>query len=95
MADTPDIDVAHVGRLARLAVAPDEAATLSRQLGAVLAYVDQLAELDLTDVPPTTHAVPLDLALRDDVEGPHLSTSEALANAPRHDGRAFVVPRVV
>ena len=87
-----DIDIATVATLARLDLAADEAKELAGQLGSILDYVQQLDELDTTDVPPTSHAVPLDTPFRDDIASPPLPRDDALAVAPRHDGSAYLVP---
>lgn len=89
------IDIRHVARLARLELTDAEADRLGAQLDHILDYVAQLDELDTADVPPTTHAVALPPASRDDRVTGRLDRAEALAAAPEHDGRAFSVPRVV
>ena len=95
---TYDIDVVHVARLARLALDPAHAAAMQGDLEKILAIVAELSEVDVSDVPPTTHPLPFQLPLRDDVAGEPL-TPEArdalLAGAPSHDGEAFIVPKVV
>jgi aspartyl-tRNA(Asn)/glutamyl-tRNA(Gln) amidotransferase subunit C len=84
--------VLHVARLARLALSEEELERLGAQLNDILAAVGKVAELDLEDVPPTSH--PLDLAnvWADDEPRPSLSTEDALANAPDRDGNLFRVP---
>ncbi len=93
--DSQTFDVARVAELARLALDADELARIEQQLGAILDYVGQLDELDTSAVEPTTHAVPLTMAYREDAVGEHMPREEALANAPEQDGEAFVVPKVV
>jgi aspartyl-tRNA(Asn)/glutamyl-tRNA(Gln) amidotransferase subunit C len=88
-------EVRKVAKLARLDLAPDEVVRMTAELSAIVDYVQKLAELDTTDVPPTAH-VRLDrAALRGDEPRPGLSHDEALAEAPRvaHDG--FAVPAFV
>ena len=58
MAET-DFDIKYVANLARIALTPDEEAKLGAQLGDILGYIKQLEELDVTDVEPLAHAVPL------------------------------------
>jgi aspartyl-tRNA(Asn)/glutamyl-tRNA(Gln) amidotransferase subunit C len=84
--------VLHVARLARLDLAPDEVDRLERELGAILDAVSKVSELDLADVPPTSH--PLDLVNVWAEDTPHapLSVEEALANAPDREGALFRVP---
>jgi aspartyl-tRNA(Asn)/glutamyl-tRNA(Gln) amidotransferase subunit C len=89
------IDIRQVASLARLSLDDTEARELEGALSRILDYVAQLDELDLEGVEPTSHPVPLRAAYRDDVALPPLSHADAFANAPDHDGTAFVVPRVV
>lgn len=92
---TPD-DVAHVARLARLALSAEEQERMARQLGRILEYVDQLRSLDLRDAEPLTHPL-ADLinVFRDDEVVPGLDRETALANAPDRDGPYFRVPAVL
>lgn len=92
---TPE-DVAHVARLARLALADDERQRMASQLGRILQYVEQLAELDLRGVEPLTHPL-ADLVnvFREDEVEPGLPREEALANAPDREGPYFRVPAVL
>jgi aspartyl-tRNA(Asn)/glutamyl-tRNA(Gln) amidotransferase subunit C len=88
------IDVTYVADLARLRLSPEEIATFTLQLGDVLAYVDQLGEVDVSNV-PSLGAPDLKNALRSDKLAPSLTPAEALANAPRQDNNLFVVPRMI
>ena len=90
-----DIDIAQVARLARLALSDEEARRFEGQLGELLDYVAQLDELDTSEIPPTTHVLPVTTPLRADVVGEHLDRDEVLAQAPAHDGQAFAVPQVL
>jgi aspartyl-tRNA(Asn)/glutamyl-tRNA(Gln) amidotransferase subunit C len=87
--------VVHVARLARLDLTEDELERLTGQLGAILDAVSKVSELDLADVPPTSH--PLDLANVWDDDEPHepLSLAEVLANAPSSEKGMFKVPPTV
>ena len=82
----------HVAHLARLELPEDEVERLGAQLNDILAAVGKVAELDLSDVPPTSH--PLDVVNVWDEDEPweSLPVEEALANAPERDGDAFRVP---
>ena len=91
---TPE-DVRATAQLARLALSDDEVARLAREMEAILGYAGSLAALDVTDVPPMTHAVAVRCPLRDDEIGPMLGTEAALAGAPRRDGPFFQVPRII
>jgi len=84
--------VLHVAKLARLALAEDELERLEGQLGAILEAVGKVAELDLDDVPPTSHPLDLVNVLAEDVPRPSLDRDVALANAPEAEDGAFRVP---
>lgn len=88
-------DVEHVARLARLELSAAEAETFTGQMDAILAYVEKLNELDTAGIVPTSHAVPLENAFRDDVARPGIGVEAALANAPERSGSFFRVPRVI
>ncbi|MCU1358254.1 MAG: aspartyl/glutamyl-tRNA(Asn/Gln) amidotransferase subunit [Acidimicrobiales bacterium] len=88
-------DVAHVATLARLSLADDELDTFTAQLAAVLEHAEDVAALDLADVPPTSHPVPLVNVLRPDVPGPTLSPEDALAAAPQAEDGRFRVPTIL
>jgi aspartyl-tRNA(Asn)/glutamyl-tRNA(Gln) amidotransferase subunit C len=96
MADSPSdrIDVTYVADLARLRLSPDEIATFQKQLGDVLGYVSQLAEVDVSRI---THLGEADLKnrLRADEVRPSLPVAEALANAPQQENNLIVVPRMI
>jgi aspartyl-tRNA(Asn)/glutamyl-tRNA(Gln) amidotransferase subunit C len=91
-------EVRQTATLARLELSEDEVERLTRELDSILGYMESLAKLDVSEVEPTTHAVPLDLPLREDaLEAlePHLPLDAALADAPRrHDG-LFEVPKII
>ena len=88
-------DVAHVARLARLTIADDELEMFTSQLAAVLDHAADVEALDLDDVPPTSHPLPLVNVLRDDVPTPTLDREETLAGAPAVEGNRFRVPPVL
>ena len=89
-------DVKRIADLARLELTADELELYTRQLGGILAYVEQINTLDTTGVLPTSHVLnrPVD---RDDVLQPSLSREDLLANAPDAAVEAglFKVPRVI
>jgi aspartyl-tRNA(Asn)/glutamyl-tRNA(Gln) amidotransferase subunit C len=84
--------VLHVAKLARLALTEEEVERLGGQLDAILDAVSKVSELDLSDVPPTSHPLDLVNVLADDEPRPSLPREAALANAPRAEGGAFRVP---
>ncbi len=88
-------DVEHVARLARLELTPEETETFTGQMDAILAYVDTLNELDTRGIVPTSHAVPMENAFRDDVARPGIGVTAALANAPDRSGSFYRVPKVI
>ncbi|MBX3443129.1 MAG: Asp-tRNA(Asn)/Glu-tRNA(Gln) amidotransferase subunit GatC [Planctomyces sp.] len=91
---TPQL-VERVARLARLKLAPDEVERFTGQLQQVLKYVAQLDAVDSRDVEPLAHPLELTNVLRADEPAPGLSREAALANAPRTDGRYFLVPPIL
>jgi aspartyl-tRNA(Asn)/glutamyl-tRNA(Gln) amidotransferase subunit C len=88
-------DVAHVARLARLDVTDEEVERFTVQLGAVLEHAADIAALDIADVPPTAHPLPLVNVLRDDVAAPSLDRDEVLAQAPASEDGRFRVPPIL
>ncbi len=92
-------EVEKVSLLARLLLTPDEIDRLTSQLGDVVAYVEQLAELDTEiaekQVDPMAHAVEMTNVFRADEVRPSLDRAEALANAPQQDGQFYLVPAVL
>ncbi len=91
MAITND-DVLHVARLARLGLRDGEAERLQTELSAILEAVGKVSELDLADVPPTSHPLDLVNVWDEDEPRPSLTVEEALANAPEREGDGFRVP---
>ncbi|MEQ8833027.1 MAG: Asp-tRNA(Asn)/Glu-tRNA(Gln) amidotransferase subunit GatC [Miltoncostaeaceae bacterium] len=88
-----DQTVRHVARLARLRLEPDEQARMQTELSVILDHVAAIQDLDLDDVPPTTHVQEMLNVLRPDEPRPSLPVEEALREAPAViDGR-FGVPR--
>jgi aspartyl-tRNA(Asn)/glutamyl-tRNA(Gln) amidotransferase subunit C len=85
-------DVLHVARLARLELSGDEVERFQGQLAAILDAVSKVQELDLADVPPTSHPLDVVNVWREDEPRPSLPVEEALANAPAREGGLFRVP---
>ena len=88
-------EVSHVADLARLHMSQEEIEAMARQLDDILTYVAKLNELDTEAIVPTTHAISIVNAFREDEMKPSLDRGKALANAPRENGESFVVPRVI
>ncbi len=88
-------DVAHVARLARLALTDAELERMREQLNAILAHIDALRAVDTTGVEPTSHAVPQFNVMRDDEPRPCFPPEDMLANAPDRAADFFRVPRII
>lgn len=88
-------DVRKVASLARLKVTDEDVNSLLGDLSAILEYVDVLNEVDTTGIEPMVHAVELHDVLRTDVLRESLSREAALQNAPRTDGKYFLVPTII
>ena len=88
-------DVAHLARLARLAVSEDELDLFAGQLDAILGHVARVGEVAAADIPPTTHAVPLTNVLRPDATAACLPREDVLRGAPAVEDDKFRVPRIL
>jgi aspartyl-tRNA(Asn)/glutamyl-tRNA(Gln) amidotransferase subunit C len=88
---TPE-DVSYVARLARLRLSDEEQERMTRELSAVLGYVEHMNELDLDGVEPTARVVDLVNVLREDAPRESLSLESALSNAPDAADGGFGVP---
>ena len=87
--------VDHVARLARLALTEEEREKMGAELTAILEHAEKIQSLELDDIQPTAHAVPLSNVLRDDEVRPSLLAEVALRNAPASEDGRFQVPRIV
>jgi aspartyl-tRNA(Asn)/glutamyl-tRNA(Gln) amidotransferase subunit C len=85
-------DVLHIARLARLEIPADEIDAVRAELGQILDAVGKVAELDLSDIEPTSHPLDLVNVWADDEPRPSLPREDALANAPDPADGAFRVP---
>lgn len=88
-------DVAKVGSLARLALTEGDLVRMTGELSKIIDFVSQLGELDTSAVEPLAHPLDTRNVFRDDEPAPSLTTEQALASAPRHDGSCFLVPAVL
>ena len=88
-------DVLYVAGLARLELDEASIDALAEQIANILEYVDMLNQVDTTGVSPTSHAISLTNAFRDDEHKEHLERDMALANAPEKEEGNFIVPKVV
>jgi aspartyl-tRNA(Asn)/glutamyl-tRNA(Gln) amidotransferase subunit C len=88
-------EVAHLARLARLALDDDELDRLGGQLDAIVSAISRIGDLDTADVPPTSHPLPLTNVTRPDEVRPSLTAQEALSGAPAEEQQRFSVPRIL
>ncbi|AFY46410.1 glutamyl-tRNA(Gln) and/or aspartyl-tRNA(Asn) amidotransferase, C subunit [Nostoc sp. PCC 7524] len=84
-----------VALLARLELTPEEEEQFTTQLGSILDYVEQLSELDVTDVPPTTRAIDISNVTREDELQPYPDREAILNSAPEQEGEFFKVPKIL
>jgi aspartyl-tRNA(Asn)/glutamyl-tRNA(Gln) amidotransferase subunit C len=84
--------VLHVARLARLELTEPEVEKMAAELSKVLEHIEKISELDLADVPPTSHVVDVVNALRPDVPVPSFPAEVVLASAPERVAGGFGVP---
>lgn len=89
------IDVRYVADLARMELTDDECDTFQGQLDAILGYIDQLKEVDVTGIEPTAHASPVFDRIREDVSRKGLDQDGLLENAPDQALGQIRVPKVV
>ena len=95
MANTSDLDVAYVARLARLNLTDAETELFQKQLGDVLKYAEKLREVDVSNVDAAAHALPIFNVFREDAPRDWFTAQQALSNAPRQANGLFIVPKVV
>ncbi len=94
MANANHMDVSYVANLARIELTNDETTLFQGQLDQILEYVEQLGELDVSNVDPTAHAVPLVNVLRADEPGVSLDHDAVTANAPADRDGQILVPKI-
>jgi aspartyl-tRNA(Asn)/glutamyl-tRNA(Gln) amidotransferase subunit C len=87
--------VRKVARLARIAQPEDKLEPLAKELSAIMAWIEQLAEVDTDGVEPMTSAVHMAIPMREDVVTEGGDAEVVLSNAPKRVGDFFVVPKVV
>jgi aspartyl-tRNA(Asn)/glutamyl-tRNA(Gln) amidotransferase subunit C len=90
-----EINIKYVAHLARIALTPDEEKKLAAQLGNILGYIEKLKELDVSNVEPTAHAVPMVNVTRADEIQASLPHDEAMRGAPKQTNGLFIVPKIV
>lgn len=87
--------VKKVARLARIALSDDDAERMKGELNAILGFVEQLNEVDVTDVEPMTSVTPMAMKKRQDIVTEGGRAADIVANAPESQDNFFLVPRVV
>ena len=90
-----DVDIKYIAHLARIEITPEEEKNLRDKLGNIITFIEKLKELDVTNVEPTAHAVPMVNVTRLDEVMPSLPHEEAMRNAPAAANGLFVVPKIV
>ncbi|NDL59147.1 Asp-tRNA(Asn)/Glu-tRNA(Gln) amidotransferase subunit GatC [Phytoactinopolyspora mesophila] len=88
-------EVAHLARLARLDLQPDELDHLAGQLDQIIGAVAQVNEVAADDIPPTSHALPVTNVFRADEPRPSLTAEQALSGAPEAEDGRFRVPQIL
>ena len=87
-------DVEHVAKLARLELTEDEKQLYTKQLGDVLKYVDQMNEVDTTNVKPMCQVIDFYNVMREDKVVQEISKEDLMANAPEEENGFFKVPKI-
>jgi aspartyl-tRNA(Asn)/glutamyl-tRNA(Gln) amidotransferase subunit C len=87
--------VKRVARLARIALPEERLEPMAKELNALLAWVEQLNEVDTSAVEPMTSVIKMSLKMRDDVVTDGSRAGDVVLNAPEGDDNYFAVPKVV
>lgn len=87
--------VEYVARLARIELQPNELDKLSRQLETIVDFIDRLKELEVKEVTPTSHILPINNVFKPDRPTKSLPIQQVLMNAPAKKANFFVVPKVI
>jgi aspartyl-tRNA(Asn)/glutamyl-tRNA(Gln) amidotransferase subunit C len=95
MADISREDVAHLARLARIEMSDSELDHLAQEMAVILDAVARVQEVATSDVPPTSHPIPVNNVVREDIVRPSLSPAEALSGAPAQAEDRFKVPQIL
>ena len=88
-------DVEYVAHLGRLELDPEEIELYTSQIDRILHYIDALNTLDTQNIDPTSHAVPIDCVMREDMAKPSFTVDASTQNAPQKKGSFFKVPPVI
>ena len=88
-------DVAHLARLARIEMSDLELDHLAQEMDVILGAVARVQEVATSDVPPTSHPIPVNNVVREDIVRPSLTPLEALSGAPAQAEDRFKVPQIL
>ena len=88
-------DVAHLAKLARIDMSEAELDHLAQEMDVILGAVARVQEVASADVPPTSHPIPVNNVVREDVVRPSLTPQEALSGAPAQSEDRFKVPQIL
>ncbi len=88
-------EVRHISKLSRLSLSVEEVELYAIQLSKIIDYVEQLDSLDTSSIEPTSHVIPLDNVMTDDVNGVSLPREDALRNAPDATEKFYRVPKII
>jgi aspartyl-tRNA(Asn)/glutamyl-tRNA(Gln) amidotransferase subunit C len=89
------MDIEHLALLARLELSESEKELFSGQVENIINYIDQLNELDTSDVEPTAHILSMKNIFREDNATASLPQNKAMQNAPERDGSFYRVPKII
>ena len=87
--------VEHVANLARLNLTEEEKELMIKDMEAIIDFANQINELDISNINPTAHVIPINNVFREDVVKPSIDREELLSNAPNKENGCFSVPRIV
>ena len=91
---SPD-EVRHIAHLSRLALMEGETELYALQLSKIIYYVEQLNNLDTSDIEPTSHVILLNNVMANDIPGASLTRAEALRNAPDSTEKFYRIPKII
>jgi aspartyl-tRNA(Asn)/glutamyl-tRNA(Gln) amidotransferase subunit C len=90
-----DKEIEHIALLSRLKISENEKNIFAEQLSTILDYIDKLNELNTQGIEPTSHVIPLNNVMRDDIPMPSINREDALMNAPEHTEKFYRVPKII
>ncbi len=88
-------EVKKIAGLSRLYLSENEVETFGSQLNGILQYIEQLNALDTKNIEPTSHVIPIENVVRDDIRASSLPVEEAMKNAPDGTGKFYRVPKII